>query len=265
MICKQEFRMSATPCPNPDRFDSNNQMHLNRLQQAAFGMAGIDSFESDAGRIYSAERKRPLVCALTEEAIIGGWLGRTQWQISEKLTKIKDRAWVSRARYQGRISLDLFLRFWFHPDRPNNSAVTEARLRPEMNRSAAIGIVRAIAKRLPASSGLVPEFLTELNYELGCVVVNATSAWDSVSRRGSSDGAIQIIRQTCGANKMNVIPHWYTETQRRHAASEILRLSNDGEAAFSRLHHLSRHWRRVFIATSELMESIWGREARDVA
>src|SRR5277367_4837974 len=97
---KQEHCMSATPSPNPDRFDPENQMHLNRLIEAAFGAEGIDAFESDAGRIYSAEQKRPHICALTEEAIVGGWLGTTQWQISERLTKIKDRAWVSRSRYQ---------------------------------------------------------------------------------------------------------------------------------------------------------------------
>jgi len=257
--------MSATPRPNPDRFNSDNQMHLNRLLEAAFGKEGIDSFESDAGLIYSAERKRPLVCALTEEAMVGGWLGRTQWQISEKLTKIKDRSWVSRARYQGRISLDLFLRLWFHPDRPSNSPVTEARLRPEMNRSAAIGIARAIAKRLSGNTGVVPEFLTELNYELGCVVLDPTSTWDVVRRQESTDGAIQIVTQTCGAGGTKVIPAWYTATRRRHATSEITRLTMDGEAAFNRLDHLSRNWRGVLIATSDLMESIWGRERRDVA
>ena len=206
--------MSATPCPNPDRFDPINQMELSRLIQTAFGAGGIDAFESDAGRVYSAERKRPLICALVKEALVGGWLGSTQWEISEKLTKIKDRAWVSRARYQGRISLDLFLRLWLHPDRPTNSSVTEGRLRAEMNRSTAIGIARAVAKHVPASGELVPEFLTELNYELGCVVVDAASTWDAVRRGGSCDGAVRLIRQTCGVNGMNVIPDWYTETQR---------------------------------------------------
>jgi hypothetical protein len=257
--------MSATPSPNPDRFDSLNQMELRRLIQAAFGEEGIDGFEADAGQIYSTELMRPLVCALAEEALSAGWLGKTQWEISEKLTKIKDRAWLSRARYQGRISLCLFLRLWFHPDRPKNSAVTAELLRPEMNRNAAIGIARAIVKLLPANWQLVPEFLSELNYELGCVVVDATSAWAAVGHSGNINGAVRIIREVCDGNERNVIPAWYTETQRRHTASEIARLTNDGNAAFNRLDHLSRQWRGVFLATADLMESIWSRESRDAA
>jgi len=257
--------MSATPSPNPDRFDPLNQMELNRLIQAAFGDEGIDGFEADAGTIYSTERNRPLICALAQEALVGGWLGKTQWEICEKLTKMKDRAWLSRAQYQGRISLCLFLRLWFHRDRPKNSTVTEERLRPEMNRSAAIGIARAIAKLLPASWHLVPEFLSELNYELGCVVVDAASAWAAVRQSGNIEGAVRIIREVCDGNERNVNPAWYTETQRRHTASEITRLTSDGNAAFNRLDHLSRHWRGVLIATSELLESIWSREAKDVA
>lgn len=257
--------MVPTPRPNPDRFDPVNQMALSRLNEAAFGAGGIDDFESDAGRIYSAERKRPLVCALVEEVLTGGWLGKSQWEISERLTKIKDRGWLPRGRYQGRISLDLFLRLWFHPDRPKDSTVSEERLRPEMNRSASIGIVRAIAKRTPGRLGLVPEFLTELNYELGCAVVDPASAWASVRRGGSTLGAIQIVKRACGENAMNVVPSWYTDTRRRHAASEILRLTADGEAAFDRLDYLSRNWRGVLIATADLMESIWVREKRDAA
>ncbi|MGC2160612.1 MAG: hypothetical protein WA634_01765 [Silvibacterium sp.] len=257
--------MAATPSPNPDRFDPLNQRELSRLIQAAFGDEGIDGFEADAGHIYSTELMRPLVCALAVEALSGGWLGKTQWEISEKLTKIKDRAWLSRARYQGRISLCLFLRLWFHRDRPKDSTVTEERLRPEMNRSAAIGIARAIAKLLPTNWQLEPEFLSELNYELGCFVVAATSAWAAVHKSGNIDGAVRIIKEVCDGNERNVIPGWYTETQRRHTASEITRLTNDGNAAFHRLDHLSRHWRGVLIATSELLESIWSREAKDVA
>lgn len=257
--------MPVTPSPNPNLFDSANQTHLNRLSQAAFGGDGIDGFESDAGRIYSAERKRPLVCALLEEAVAGGWLGSTQWEISEKLTKIKDRAWVSRARYQGRISLDLFLRLWFHPDRPKQSAVTAERLRDEMNRSAAIGIARAIAKRTPSSFGLVPEFLSELNYELGCIVVDPASTWERVRRGGNGEGAIQIVKQACSDRATNVVPMWFTDVQRRHTASEIIRLTVSGEAALQRLEHLSEGWRGVLIATSQLMESIWSREAKDAA
>ena len=257
--------MSATPCPSPDRFDPVNQMELSRLIAAAFPRGGIDDFESDAGRIYSAERKRPLVCALVEEVLAGGWLGRTQWEISEKLTKLNDRGWIPRARYQGRISLDLFLRLWFHRDRPKHSPVSEERLRPEMERSAAIGIARSIAKRAPAAFGLVPEFLTEFNYELGCVTVDPASAWDSVRRCGSVTGAIQIVKNVCGTNAERVVPGWYTQTQGRHLASEIIRLTADGEAAFDRLDHLSRKWRGVLIATSQMIETIWTREANDAA
>ena len=98
--------MSATPYPNPDRFNPSNQEALDQVIEAAFGTDGIDGFEGTAGRIYSTERKRPLVSALMEEALAGAWLGRTQWRIAEKLTKTKDRAWIPRARYQGRISLN---------------------------------------------------------------------------------------------------------------------------------------------------------------
>lgn len=258
----QDSSSRITPRPNPDRFDPVNQMALSRLSDAAFGAGGIDDFEGDAGGIYSAERKRPLVCALIEEVLADGYLGWTQWEISERLTKTKDRAWLPRGRYRGCISLDLFFRLWFHPDRPKHSTVTEEQLRPEMERSAAIGIARAIAKRMPPIFGLVPEFLTELNYELGCAVVDPASTWDSVRRAGSTIGAIRIVKQVCGANATNVVPAWYTQTQRRHAPSEIIRLTADGDAAFDRLDHLSRNWRGALIATSDLMESIWGRERK---
>lgn len=257
--------MSATPCPSPDRFDPLNQLELRRLIEAAFGEEGIDGFEGDAGRIYSAERKRPKVCALMEETLAGGWLGKTQWEIAERLTKTKDRAWVSRARYQGRISLDLYLRLLDHPDRPKNSPVTDGRLGPEMNRSAAIGIARAIVKLLPANWQLVPEFLSELNYELGCAVVDAASNWNAICRSADVDGAVHIIRQICDRNEKYVIPAWYTETQRRHTVAEIARLTQDPAAAYQRLDLLSRKWRGVLLATADLMESIWSRERKDVA
>ena len=201
--------MPATPSPNPDLFNPINQLHLNRLTQATFGHDGLDAFEADAGRIYAAEWKRPLVCALVEEALSGGWLGRTQWEISEKLTKMKDRAWISRARYRGRISLDLFFRLWFHPDRPKHSPVGVERLHDEMHRSASIGIARVLAKRAPAALGLVPEFLTELNYELGCTVVDPRSSWDHVRRDSSAVGAIEIVKGVCGAKAANVVPTWF--------------------------------------------------------
>jgi hypothetical protein len=257
--------MSVTPSPKPDPFDPVNQLELSRVIPAAFGLGGIDGFEGEAGSIYSAERKRPLVRALAKEAIIGRWLGKTQWEISEKLTKTKDRAWLPRARYQGRISLDLFLRLWFHPDRPTNSKVTENHLRAEMNRSAAIGIGRATAKLLPASFNVVPEFLTELNYELGCIVVDPNSPWPHARQLRDAPAMIRMVHQACGAKGADVIPPSYTDTQRRHTTSEITRLTNDPNAAFERLEYLSLGWRGILVATADLMESIWSREARDVA
>jgi hypothetical protein len=257
--------MSATPSPNPDRFDPLNQIELSKVIEAAFGEEGIDGFEGDAGQIYSTERIRPLVCAVTKEAIAGGWLGKTQWEISEKLTKIKDRAWLSRARYQGRISLPLFLRLWNHPDRPKTSTVTEDNLRPEMNRNAAIGIAHEIVRRLPSSWALAPEFLTELNYELGCTVLDPDTNWMQVRRLQSPAAAIEIVSRVCDANTALVIPPWYTATQQRHTLADIDRMQRDGAVALSRLEHLWTQWRGALIATSDLMESIWNREKRDAA
>jgi hypothetical protein len=254
--------MTATPFPNPDPFDSENQRHLSRLNNAAFGPDGTDAFESEAGLIYSAEWKRPYVSALTEEAIAGRWLGASQWQISEGLTKLCDRAWISRARHEGRISLDLFLRLLLHPDRPKDSPVMEDRLRLWMHRSASIAIARAISCRVPVSWKLSPEFLSELNYELGCAVVDEKFRWE-LACQDRSGKAAEMSKRICGA--MDVIPAWYTETRRRHAASEIKRLTNDPAAALARLEYLSDHWRGILIATAELMESILARESKKAA
>jgi len=249
-----------TAYPNLDRFDAHNQMQLSRVVQAAFGEEGIDGFEADAGRIYSSEWKRPLVCALVEEALQGDWLGRTQLELAEKLTKLKDRAWLSRARHQGIISLDLYLRLAHHPERPGNSTATERHLRPWMRRSASIGIARAIAARLPADRGLAPHFLTELNYEIGCAVMEEGSRWAWALRHGNIAQAIDLIQSISGAAGKDVIPFWYTQTRRLQAGREIERLVSDGNAAFARLEQLSRSWRGVFMATADLMEGILGRE-----
>ncbi len=257
--------MSVTPNPKPDPFDPLNQVELSRVIPAAFGPGGIDAFEGEAGSIYSAERKRPLVRALAREALLGRWLGKTQWEISEKLTKIKDRAWLSRAMYQGRISLDLFLRLWFHRDRPTNSKVTENHLRAEMDRSASLGIGRAIAKLLPVGFNVDSAFLTELNYELGCMVVDSNSPWPRMRQLRDTSAMIRMVHQACGAKGADVIPDGYTPTQRRHTTSEIIRLTNNPGEAFARLEYLSVNWRGILAATSDLMESIWSREARDVA
>jgi hypothetical protein len=265
IVAKPGDSMSVSPYPNPDRFDPVNQMHLSRAIQAAFGDQGIDGFEAEAGRIYSSEWKRPLVCALVEEALEGGWLGATQWQLSEMLTILKDRSWLSRGKHQGNISLDLFLRLLLHPGRPKNSSVTVESLRPWMHRSASIGIGRKIAKRLPTNWHFEPEFLSELNYELGCAVVDPASPWLSVQRRGSVEGALEMIRNICGPAGKDVIPSRYTDIRRRQTMSEISRLTFDGNVAFDRLEHISRHWRGVFLATSDLMESILGREGRIAA
>lgn len=257
--------MAATSSPNPDRFNPENQRELERVSEAAFGLDGLDGFEPDAGGIYSVERPRPLVCALAEEAISGGWLGRTQWEVAEKLTKLRDRAWLSRARYQGRISLALFLRLWNHPERPKDSCVTEDRLRSEMNRSAAIAIARTITRRLPRQWDLAPEFLSELNYELGCAVLDAASDWPRIQQFARHDAAGRILSRVCDANAQLIIPPWYTPIQLRFARKEVARLCGDSTAAFTRLEYLSTRWRGVLIATADLMESIWNREKNDAA
>jgi hypothetical protein len=250
-----------TAYPNLDRFDAHNQMQLDRCVQAAFGDDGIDGFEADAGRIYSSEWKRPMVCALVEEALQGGWLGRTQLELSEKLTKLKDRAWLSRGRHRGTISLDLFLRLALHPERPWNPTAIEHRLRPWMHRSASIGIARAIAARLPAEWRLAPHFLTELNYEIGCAVMEEGSHWAAALRHGNIAETIDVIQSISGPPGKDVIPFWYTQTRRLQAGREIERLVSDGNAAFARLEQLSRNWRGVFMATADLMEGILGRES----
>jgi hypothetical protein len=255
--------MRATPYPNPDQFDPLNERCLARTIELAFGADGIDGFEGKAGLIYSAEWKRPYVCALTEEAVVGGWLGTSQWQISEGLTKLCDRAWVSRARHEGRISLDLFLRLEMHPDRPKNSPVSKERLRPWMYRSASIAIARAISERFPSKFNLSAQFLSELNYELGCVVIGGDSRWHPINRDRSGIKAVTAIKDVCST--MDVIPTWYTEIRRRQTISEINHVTQDAGAALQRLEYLSEHWRGILHATAQLMESIRARESKNAA
>jgi len=251
----------ATGEPRVDLFNPIIQALRDRFEQLAFPDGGLEDCEDEVGRLYNEEFKRPYICALMADVCSGRWkLGTTQEEISHSLGILSDRAWVSHALRQGRLSLDIFVRLRCCPMRPVDWEPNVRDLMPEMERSAFIGVAKGLASRIVNRPTLAPQRLNELNYELVCEILARLENWLPSHARQQQETAREMIHQVCLDQKRNVIPSWHVTRQRRLIEEEIERLTRDDNAAFEQLSQLQRDWLDVFVATYTILENVkWSK------
>lgn len=252
--------MPVTPVPNPDKREPANETEREAAERAAFPGGGLDEWEPRAARIYNTNFMGPYGRAVIERAKSGHWgLGTTQEGLSSRLGITSDRGWVSRALHKGNLPFPIFVRLRFLKGLPADWEPDVKSLDLESQRCASMGIARAIARRLTVMRSIIPEFLHELNYELGCDVIKENSAWPGVESGGDFDGAVEFVQKICLPGDRNIRPDWYTDVQRRQVDADIKRLTSNGRLAFERLNTLSRSWRGVLAATAYVVEGIQRR------
>lgn len=233
------------------------QALLERFRELIRSSGSLDECDEEIGRVYNEEFKMPYVCALMADVVSGRWgLGDTQEAVSERLGLIRDRSWVSRALRQGRLTLDIYLRLRMWPQRPVDWEPNVVKLQMDMRRCGFMAVARYFAGLITSRPALVPQRLTELNYELLCELFARFEEWMVRGVRRDRAYALQLVRDVCRDPRRHVVPYWLADKKYREAVAEVDRLCGDAAAALDHLLALQRNWCDIIVGTFDAVSGV---------
>lgn len=251
---------SSTPMQNLDPFNPILQQFRDRFEQKVFPDEGIEASDSEVVRLYNRAYKLPYVRLLVCDVLSGRWnLGTTQEEVAERIGIERTR--LSDALRRGELSLDAFMRLRSCPTKPVDWEPPLESLLSEMDRSGFIAVAQYFASLVPDRAGLVPESMTELDYELMCEVFRRYVSWTFAVLSKNNAVASDIVTTVVRDQQRNVFPGWYTLSERKMAQAKIDRLMQDSSFAFEHIASLSSNWQDIFVVTWCQLELVrWSTE-----